>query len=52
MGAGNRIQWSSLDDDTYFMVGIDVGTFPFALTIHLFLIKWRLQIGFGKAYDE
>lgn len=49
MGSGNRFEVYKVSG---MGLGFNVSRFPFAVTIHLHLLMWGMDLGFGKGYDQ
>lgn len=49
MGSGDKFSISSSEA---FGFGIYFSRFPFDFTVGIHFIKWHMQLGFGKGYDE
>jgi len=50
MGSGDRVVFGRTHK--CFAVGFGVGSFPFAVTVHVNLGLWYVSVGFGKGYDQ
>ena len=51
MGPGDRFTVTKLPE-CVFGIGIWFDRFPYNYTIGIHLIKWSIQLGFGKPYTE
>ena len=50
MGPGDRFEIYKMHGSCG--IGIWFDRFPYDLTINISLIKWNIQLGFGKPYTE